>query len=295
MPPTRSLSRILLAALVAIATSGCAQHIHYRIQNMPTPGAPRFLPTVASLTNSLSTRGQAVGVWGEPAAIYEARLAAIARAEKTIHFETFFMTPGARAEEFAEALVAAARRGVKVRCLPDFDGTRSLGRAYWKRLVDAGVEVRFYHPFDWFHPFLYNTRTHRKLLLVDGTYGMTGGTGVSDHWDGLVEKGPTAPWSDLEVAFTGPVVTVFEGIFAQHWTYVGGAADLGPAVFREAEEAGAPVLVTPGSPTDGDSPVRALYHTSLLAARERIWIASPYFLPDRNARDALLAAHRRGV
>jgi cardiolipin synthase len=179
--------------------------------------------------------------------------------------------------------------------LADADGTKYLPRRYIRHLRRAGVEVRFSHPLEWHRPWRYNTRTHRKLLLIDGRLALTGGTGVSDHWDGLTGGAPTPAWADTEVRLTGPVVTSLEGVFAQHWLDVGGRADLSPTVFPALDATAPPMLITPSSPSDGDSPVRALYQAGLLAARKRIWIASPYFLPSKSARSALIRAHRRGV
>ena len=284
------LERTLAIALALTTLVGCAAPL--RMARVPAPEAPGFARTVAAVSSSMTARGRVTHFWCDPDSIYAARLEDVRQARRTIHFETYFMTPGRRADDFAAALIERARAGVTVRFLADADGAKEMPPSYWQRLADAGVEVRLYHPFQWHQFWTYNTRTHRKLLLIDGKVGFTGGTGVSDHWDGH-EHG--APWCDVELRLEGPVITKLEGIFAQHWTYVGGLADLGPEVFRDHPEEGALLLVTPSSPTDGDSPVRALYHTSLRAAQQRIWIASPYFLPSPSESKALAEAKRRGV
>jgi cardiolipin synthase len=286
---------LVAIALAIVATTGCAPTL--RMAHVPAPESRGFVPTIASVSASTLARGRATGFWYHPDAIYAARLQAVKRAQRTIHFETYYMTPGRRADTFARALIERAKAGVKVKFLADTDGAKYLPTSYWKRLRAAGVEVRFYHPPELHRFWLYNTRTHRKLLVVDGREALLGGTGVSDEWDG-----PVAPWADVEVRLRGPVVTALEGVFAQHWMYVGGTADMrhlaanGPEGGGGWEGDGDPhVLVNASSPTDGDSPVRMLYQASIMAARERIWIASPYFLPSRGERQALLAARARGV
>jgi cardiolipin synthase len=288
----RTIARTVLTLAVAVL-SGCVPAL--RMANVPSPEAPGFFRTIAAVSSSTITRGRATGFWYHPDAIYAERLKAVRQARRTLHFETYYMTPGKRADAFAQALIARSRAGVKVRFLADADGVKLLSAAYWRRLRAAKVEVRFYHPLEWHRPWLYNTRTHRKLLLVDGRVAFTGGTGVSDHWDGHAYHPQAAPWADTEVRLEGAVVGMLEGVFAQHWTDVGGRADLSPAIFHAHDANDPRMLVNASSPSDGDSPVRALYYASMLSARKRIWIASPYFLPSRAARQELLAAKRRGV
>lgn len=269
--------------------AGCTTPL--RMANVPPPDARSFVPTVASLSNSLISRGHVTGFWTFVPAIYQARLRAISRAQRTVHFETYYMTPGPRADGFADALVARAKAGVRVCFIADAQGTYTLPKAYWRRLRDAGVLVRFYNPFDMQRPWAYNTRTHRKILNIDGRITLTGGTGVSDEWE---PKG-SAPWADAEIQLEGPVVSAMEGVFAQHWTQLGGTADLGPDVFEASGDRGVRMIVTPSGPRDGGSPLRTLYHASMLSARKRIWIASPYFLPSATEVKAMIKAHERGV
>lgn len=285
--PARAL---LAAALAATTLAACAAPL--RLANVPRPTDRAFLPAVASLSSSIMARGTTTGFWSRPDEIYRVRLEAVRRARRTVHFETYYMTPGRRADAFAAALAERARAGVAVRFIADADGTKTLPRAYWQRLRKAGVEVRRYNRFHFAWPWTYNTRTHRKILAIDGEVAFTGGTGVSDEWD----AGPgRAAWADVEVRVAGPVVAAMEGVFAQHWVYLGGRADLGPEVFQPVPDRGVRMLLTPSGPRDGGSPLQALYHTSILAARERIWIASPYFLPSRADQKALIEARRRGV
>ncbi len=271
------------------------QRIRYRLKQVPSPSDPRFLTVVASLSDALATDGCPTGFWIGADAIYAGRFKAIRQAKRTIHFETFFITPGRRADEFAVAIAERAQAGVEVQIVVDSYGVKSMTKSYWQQLQASGVEVRVFHPFSWQSPLDYTTRTHRKLLLIDGTVALIGGAGISDYWDGEMEHETTAPWLDFEVRFEGPVVAILEGTFMQHWTYVGGIADMGPDVIRADLEQGYPMLVIPGDPSYRDSSVNALFQVSIASAQRRVWIASPYLLPNTNLRKALLRACQRGV
>lgn len=269
--------------------------VKYRMQQVPGFKEPHFPLALMGVSASLITNGDLRDFWDEIEAIYAARLEAIRRARRSIHFETFYMTPGRRADEFAAALVERSQAGVKVQMIVDSLGVRSLPQQYWNQLQSAGVNVRFFHKLSWKTLLKYNNRTHRKLLLIDGEIAFIGGMGVSDNWDGMAKEGDTAPWLDFEVRFTGPIVATLEGIFMQHWLYVGGIATLSAEVFNPSLSGGSPVIITPSDSPSDTSPVSALIYTSIRAAKQRIWIASPYFLPDSNSRRALILAKKNGV
>lgn len=269
--------------------------VEYKITNGPTLGDPRFPLLVVSLSNALPTSGRLTDFWSGADAIYAARLDAVRSAKSTIHFETYYMTPGDRADEFAAALSERAKAGVEVQLLIDDYGTDSIPSEYWQRLRQAGVEVRFFREFDWQAPLEYNSRTHRKLLLIDGQSLLIGGAGVSDDWDGDPEIGDRAPWLEFEASYTGEVVSILEGNFIQNWSYVGGTVDLSRDVVREQPETRTPLYITNDTSTLSESTIRMLFQVSFLAARERIWIGSPYFVPDGNTRNVLLQARQKGV
>jgi cardiolipin synthase len=269
--------------------------IRYQLKQVPNPSDPRFLTVVASLSDALTTSGFPTGFWIGADAIFAGRLQAIRQAQRTIHFETFIMTPGHRADDFAVAIAERAQAGVEVQLVVDSYGVKSMSESYWQRLRASGVEVRFFHPFSWKSPLDYTTRTHRKLLLIDGKVALIGGAGISDYWDGEMKHDKIAPWLDFEVRFEGPVVAILEGTFMQHWTYLGGIADMGPEVIRADLEAGYSMLVIPGDPSYRDSSVNAMFQVSIAAAKERVWIASPYLLPNTTLRRTLIRACQLGV
>ena len=283
--------------------------ITYKVRHAPKPDDPQFPFTLASITNSFITNGVITDFWNEPDAIQQARLDAISKAQRTIDFETFFMTPGKRADDFAAALAERASAGVEIRLIVDDYGTKDISDKYWRRLRGAGVKVSFFNPFNWRAPLDYAGRTHRKLLLIDGEFGLVGGAGISDLWDGVEKKDDTQPWLDVEMRLEGEIVSYLEGVFSQHWTFGDGTADLSTVKFQNFhcrdrhqdnkdndDKQQNLMLVVPGAnPRIRFSPIKSFKYNSLLCARKRIWLASPYFLPDENSMDLLVAAKQSGL
>lgn len=283
--------------LLILYLHGSFRHkIEYRMQRVPDFHSPDFASFLVGLSNSFPTLASITGFWSEPDAIYKARLAAIHNAQHSIYFETFYMTPGCRVNQFAEALCDRALAGVKVQLLVDRFGVMKLSRKYWQRLRFAGVEVCFFNSFDWKDPLEYLSRTHRKLLIVDRRVALMGGMGVSDDWDGSKEIGDIAPWLDMEIQFTGQIVATLEGTFIRHWMYAGGFASLDFNVSNPSDASDFTEVIVTASDADAKvSPISTLLWMSILAAQERIWIASPYFFLDANCRKALKQAKHKGV
>lgn len=295
----------------------------FHIARAIAPQDLRFLTAVKSITSSLETTGSIIGFWNTIDDIQHARLAAINSAKQQILFETFMMTPGKRADAFADAIARKAVEGVSIQLLVDTYGSRSLDDSYWQRLRTVGVQVVFFNPFDWRAPANYAGRTHRKLLIVDGDRVLIGGAGISDLWDGTEKSDDTQPWLDIEVALKGEIVNLLSAIFQAHWqghrlkrTGVT-AIDMGaiyPAIdsaeiedtgrsgrtlsdsSKELEQTKSPVLVTLGTrPSYRDSPIETLKQTLVACARKRVWLSSPYFLPNESTRKMLITAQQAGV
>ena len=147
--------------------------------------------------------------------IFPAMLAAIQAARATITFETYIYWSGHVGRRFADALVERARAGVKVHVLLDWVGSQKMEQALLDDLVRAGVEVHKYHPLHWYHLARMNNRTHRKLLVVDGRVGFTGGVGISDDWDGDAQDG--RHWRDSHYRVEGPAVAQMQAAFVDNW------------------------------------------------------------------------------
>lgn len=268
----------------------------YRLDNLPHPSDRDFGLTIGSLSDSYIEPGTITGFWVGADDINRVRLEGIYAARESIDFETYTMTPGRRADDFAQALITQARKGIKVRVLADSFGARAIPQEYWGNLQREGIEVRIFNQFSWRNPIYYFQRNHRKLLLIDRAFAFIGGAGVSDDWDGLPEIGDTAPWLDYEVKIEGNVISRLIGIYWQHWLDAGATIDLIKRTVPVENSDAPTILITTGEdPSFRDASIRALYQSSIQSARERIWIASPYFLPNPNTRKILVTARQRGI
>ena len=226
--------------------------------------------------------------------IFPAMLAAIQSARHSICLETFIYWSGPIAEQFSAALEAAAARGVRVHVIFDWLGTRGRPPKLLTQLRGAGVEVVVYHALSWFHMGRLNNRTHRKLLLVDGEFGFTGGVGIAPQWEGDAQD--PAHWRDTHYEVRGPVVAQMQAVFLDNWIKATGEVLHGPAYFPPLETAGdMDAQMFGSSPAGGADSMQLMFMMALAAARHSIDITSSYFVPDRMAINAMVAAARRGV
>lgn len=225
--------------------------------------------------------------------IFPALLGAIRGARDTLNFLTFVYWQGGIAEETAAALAAAARRGVEVRILLDDYGSLQMDKGLVETMREAGCEVCYFNPLRWFTVSRYNYRTHRKILVADGAIGFTGGVGIADEWTGDAED--PDHWRDDHFRVEGPAVHHLQGAFAQNWRTGTGEVLAGARFFPPLEPAGGSAVVPILGEPKRASDVEIGYWTSLVAARERIEIATPYFVPPRGLLRAIADAARRGV
>jgi cardiolipin synthase A/B len=248
-------------------------------------------------------RADEVDVLSSGEAFYAAELDAIAGAMHTVHVEVYIFEPGVIADRFIAALCERAEAGICVRVIIDALGSRSVWERTIRRLRGAGVEIHKYHPLRWYTIRRLNNRTHRNLLIVDGRVAFVGGAGIADHW---CRSGPP-PWRDVVVRISGPLTRGLQTVFAENWLECTGELLVGDTSFpKPLRERGlrrpacadppARGLVVGSTPSAGRSnQARMLIQYLLAAARDRIVICSPYFIPDRGIRSELIAARQRGV
>jgi len=221
-------------------------------------------------------------------------LGAIRAAEKTITFETYIYWSGDIGREFAEALSERARAGVKVHVLLDWVGSGRLKQKFLDDMEESGVEVCRYHPLHWYTLARINNRTHRKLLVVDGTVAFTGGVGIADKWLGNAQD--PDHWRDSHFRVEGPVVAQFQAAFMDNWLKTRARVLHGEEYFPSLEPAGEQVAqVFQSSPREGSESVRLMYLLSIASAEKTIHLASSYFVPDDLAIETFVAARARGV
>jgi cardiolipin synthase len=221
-------------------------------------------------------------------------LSAIRSARRSIDFESYIYWDGEIGRMFADALAERARAGVKVNAVLDAQGTRKMGEENLGKLRAAGVQVMKYHPLAWWDPRRYNNRSHRKLLIIDGKIGFTGGVGIADEWQGNGE----APdhWRDNHYKLTGPVVAQLQGAFMDNWLKTEGTVLHGPEYFPPLPPTGPyTAQAFTSSPRQGDMDIHLMYLLAIASAQRSLLIENAYFLPDELMRKELIDAAQRGA
>lgn len=226
--------------------------------------------------------------------IFPAMIDAIDRAQYSICFETFIYWSGEIGDRFAAALAGAAKRGVSVHVLLDWLGTRRMDLALLRRIVAAGADVHVYHPLSWYHLGRMNNRTHRKLLVIDGSIGFTGGVGIAQQWTGNAQD--AEHWRDTHFRVEGPVVAQIQAVFLDNWIKATGEVLHGDRYFPALTATGdVDAQMFGSSATGGSESMHLLFMLAITAARQQIDIANSYFVPDALTLRALLDARQRGV
>lgn len=224
---------------------------------------------------------------------FPAMLSAIRSAQRTITFETYIFWSGSIGREFAEALIGRAQHGVRVHILFDWIGGK-LDDALLTRMREAGVEIRRYNTPHWYNLDKLNNRTHRKLLVVDGQVGFTGGVGIADPWRGHAQD--PQHWRDTHFRATGPVVAQMQSAFVDNWMQATGEVLHGSRYFPALDAVGPHTAqVFTSSPGGGGESMQLMYLLSITAAAETIRLSASYFVPDSVAINSLVAALKRGV
>jgi cardiolipin synthase len=258
-------------------------------------GLPGGVDAVGLALKQTTTTSMIAGnrvAWRDDAEVFDGIEEAIRGARRSVHIDVYIWKPGGAGERLTELVCRRAREGVKLRILVDPMGSTGFHEELCPRLREAGCEVRYFrHPKK--RPFTLTGRNHRKLVVVDGRIGFTGGFGIAPEWS---VPGASSPvWRDANVEVEGPVVKQMQVSFATHWIETGGwllpAIELEPA--RPAGEASAAYV----SSTDvvGLSHARWVTHLALAAAERRVWIANAYFVPPPSVLGALCARRENGI
>jgi cardiolipin synthase A/B len=254
---------------------------------------PAFLDTMSGLFGTDVIGRNAVRPLVNGDAIFPALLEAIDAAERTITFETFIYWSGSIADRVAEALAARARAGVRVKVLLDWQGSIPMEHRLIELMRGAGVEVVRFRPLTWYTVDRVNNRTHRKIMVVDGRLGFTGGVGVADEW--LGDARDPGEWRDTHYSLEGPVVAGLQAAFAENWAEATGEILQGPDYFPPTEPAGPLAAHLVRSSAGQRNIMHMMLMTALAAAEHSIRIGTPYFVPDDVALAQLIEARRRGV
>jgi len=227
-------------------------------------------------------------------ATYDAILAAIADASHHVHIQYYIFEPDQTGTLFRDALVASAKRGVRVRLLLDAMGSMRLSRVFLAPLLAAGVEVAWFHPVRvrWIWRPRINLRNHRKLVVVDGALAFTGGVNITDDEN---ERIRSDAYRDLHLAVEGEVVRWLQLVFLEDWHYATGKALRDDRLWPALEHGDILAQVLPAGP---DSPWESIHRSQVEAihqANHRVWLVTPYFVPGEAAKMALTSAALRGL
>jgi cardiolipin synthase len=253
-----------------------------------------FVQTMHALTGTALSDGNKVEILKNGIQIFPAMLAAIKAARKTINLEFYIYWDGEVGRTFAEALAERSRAGVTVNVVLDAVGSAPMSSDLIEFLERNGVKVEWYHPLRWYTLTTINHRTHRKLLIIDGEIGFSGGVGIADNW--LGDADTKDHWRETVVRVEGPVVTQMQFAFMDNWVKSRGELLTGLDYFPAIPPRGDCLAqVLKSSPSEGSSAVKLLYTVSIVSATKSIYISNAYFVPDRDTIRALEGAVRRGV
>jgi cardiolipin synthase len=269
--------------------------INYHLSQRTSVHHRDFLYTIQSTCQAALHHGNRVTILTDGPAFYPAMLEAIGAAKRTINLECYIFQDGRVAGTFIDALSERASNGVNVTIVVDAIGSFSLWGRPVARLRAAGCRILSYQPMRWYSIHRMNNRTHRELLIVDGTTAFIGGAGVADWW--LHPEGRRSrPWRDTMARVEGPVVAALQGVAAENWLECGGEILTGRDYFPDLQRCGATTaFVIKSSPSDRATASRVTFQLLLEGADHAVRISTPYFLPDRALRRALVAMAQRGV
>jgi cardiolipin synthase len=284
---------VLSGAGAMVMLSGRPDQRH-RIEQVAPSDDPEFSRVMESLMGAPLRDGNDVKELSNGDEIFPAMLAAIRGAQRTITFESYIYWSGEVGKQFTAALSERARAGVKVHVLIDSLGSSKADKHGLDEMEQAGVEVRKYNPVGPTTLLHINNRTHRKLLVVDGRIGFTGGVGIADKWSGRGES--PEHWRDAHFRIEGPVVAQMQATFMDNWVEVMPDVHHDDRYFPLLPPVGSmKAQIVHSAPDGGALKIRLMYGLLVGAARKSLRIANAYFVPEDAAISEIVEAARRGV
>jgi len=285
---------VVLTAGLLIAAAGPASP---SIERLPTLAVrdPAFVGTLEAHLGTPAVAGNRVDLLLNGDQIFPALLGAIRSARTSIDYAQYFWADGTVSQALADALAERARAGIRVNVLLDGVGTLHMPAVQIDTLRRSGCHVEWFRPLARFSVRRHNNRNHRRILVVDGRVGITGGSGVSDKWTGNGQRDDH--WRDTDVRIEGPAVTWLQAAFVENWRVATGELLGGREyVAPERQPAGdVRVQVVRSSPAGGSYAAYTMVLLAFVSARRSILMTNPYFVLDERMTDALVAAARRGV
>lgn len=271
-----------------------APHIPYHIERDLDATDEHFVRVLESTCLVTLKSGNRIEIFTDGTAFYPAMLDAIRGACETINLECYIFKQGHVGDAFVAALAERARAGVRVTVVLDAIGSFGAVRRAGRVLREAGCRVEAYQKLTWYRLARLNNRTHREILVVDGKVAFVGGAGIADWWSEPHKGKPM--WRDMMARVEGPVVAQIQGVIAENWLECCGEILTGSDTYKAHEAIdGASAFILKSSPADRATASRVLFQTLIEGSNRRVRIATPYFLPDKAFRQALVRTARRGV
>lgn len=291
---------IRILFLIYMFLLGCAGPTQISKIDPISVGEPTFFPTIAAHTDAPIMGGNKIDVLLNGEQTFPAMLKAIRGARKSITYAQYLYQDGAIAYELAEAFAERCRAGLTVKLLLDSHGGSKIPEDIPQLLTDAGCQLEWFRRvrlFQFITPWEllnYNYRNHRRILVIDGILGFTGGHGVAEEWTG--DGRTDGKWRDTDVRVEGPIVQQLQAAFVESWRDTTGHVLGGDLYFPALKPVGkVNAQVVKSSPLGGTYESYMLLLLSITSARKSIHLSNPYFLPDERMQEALLEAVKRGV
>ena len=268
--------------------------IDYRTEHDFSTRDPAFFASAHAMADPPPLEGNAVQLLHNGEQIFPAMLEAIRDAKASINFEAFLFYSDKVGAQFRDALCERARAGVRVRVLLDGIGSSSkFSNADERVFRQAGCVFAYYHPARSWRVDKLNRRTHRRIVVVDGKVGFTGGVGFADHWSGNADS--PDHWRDVHARLEGPIVAKLQGAFQQHWVRATGETISGAADFPPLPVAGKLRTQLIASHSFSVSPISLVQAVAFASAEKTIFITNAYCAPSENQVKLLTKAAARGV
>ncbi|MFD1772667.1 cardiolipin synthase [Paenibacillus rhizophilus] len=269
-----------------------------RVEDTGNPelaGRKELLRLLSGLSESPVTGRNATRILVNAGETYASMLEAMEAASEHIHLEVYIFRDDGIGERFQDVMIRKARQGVKVRLLCDGLGSHKLSRRFLRALSGAGVETHlFLPPLASLLGGRFNYRNHRKILVVDGLVGFTGGINIGDEYLGKDPK--MGFWRDTHLKLEGDAVYFIQRIFLKDWRLASGERLSHPRLFPiHACEGKEGVQIIGSGPDGAIDSAQTMIFAALSAAEKRIWIETPYFIPDPAILRALKTAVLRGA
>lgn len=260
---------------------------HYHVDD------PLFLRSMSGILSTDLSPGNHVQTLNNGEEIFSSMLAAIKQAQVSITLESFVCASGKVFQRFSDALCERAKAGVKVHILLDWMGSTDLETRDVEKMQEAGIQIVKYRKLHWYTLARLNYRSHRKILVIDGKMGFTGGIGIADEW--LYEHHGKPAWRDIHYRLEGPIVAKMQAAFLENWLKSHRAVLEGESYFPALTPRGNISCQLFTSSADGIEAVRLMYMLSIACAKKHLRIINAYFVPDGSFIHALVKAAHRGV